>query len=1053
MHKLLLLVPMALLSLFAYSQVKVEGDVRDAADGQPLSGATILIKGRTGGVSTNSSGKFSISVPNTDAVLIFSSLGYVKKEVRVGGQLTINVSLSREESELRSVVVTAMNIKRQKKALGYAVADAAAKDIAGFGETNAMASLAGKLAGVSVSGTTAGPTGSTRISIRGVRELLGNNQPLYVIDGVPAVNRNIGSADQNGGFDLGDGLSDINPNDVESITVLKGASAAALYGSRALNGVILITTKGGRARKGIGVEFSSNLTIDRVNTKLDEVQKIYGQGNNGLVQRTAAEANNITASWGPKYSEQDSIIQRDGTKRPYKYLPDNMQDFFRDGLTWMNTVAMSGGNDMANFRASYSNISNTDVSPKAGFNRNTFMLRGEVKLTDKLTVEGKGTLVFEDVTNRPALTDDVNNLGNGLLAIAGNFDQAWLKEYQTPSGQYINYTGNQYRANPYWTLNKTANSSDKKRVGGSMTVKYKFSDRLSAQINAGTDFYTFNFENFYDKFTPSRDGGLLQIRTISMQEDNYNAMINYNTPIWKDIKLNAMVGGNIMRASNSDRNITGQEIIVPGKNLIANFSTVRVIDAPEGNTNRAMHSIFGNTEFSWKDQVFLNFQARNDWTSTLPKGNWSYFYPAVDLSWVASESFDLTNSPISYAKLRTSFGKVGSDAIPGNTAFYYAMTGLSMNGKAMGEILGNVIPNDKIRPLFKISQEYGAEIGLLKDRLSLDFTYYNEVTKDAIVMLPIAQTSGYNFAILNAAKLKNRGVEFLLRATPVKTSSFRWDLSFNYAKNRNTVQELAEGLQAYVAAEARWAGATITGDVGETFGSIKGLDFKYNEKGQMYITPDGSSPIFTDKPVVLGNTTPDWTGGITNSFTWKGFELKAVIDIRVGGDIFSMTNMSLYAQGAHPATLPGRDPWNEYSRELRAWQDAGSPAGQQPEQKNRGYIAPGVYDNGTPNNIAVSPSTWWVKVANNTPRPFIYDGGYVKLRDIGINYTFPKSLFKRMPVQSITVGVIGRNLWIIHKNTPNIDPESNYNNGNGQGFEYGSLPGRKRFGFNLFVKF
>ncbi len=372
MHKLLLLVPMALLSLFAYSQVKVEGSVRDAADGQPLSGATVLIKGKTGGASTNSAGKFSITVPNTDAVLVISSLGFVSKEVRVGAQVSIDVTLSREESELKSVVVTALNIKRQKGALGYAVSEATAKDIAGFGETNAMQSLAGKLAGVTITGTTAGPTGSSRITIRGVRELLGNNQPLYVIDGVPAVNGNIGSADQNGGFDLGDGLSDINPNDVESITVLKGASAAVLYGSRALNGVVLITTKSGRGRKGIGVEFSSNMTVDRVNTKLDEVQKLYGQGNNGLLPRTVGEAPNIVDSWGPRYTEADSILQRDGTMRPYKYIDGNMKDFFRHGITWLNTVAVTGGNEHANMRASYSNISSKDVNPKAGFSRNTF---------------------------------------------------------------------------------------------------------------------------------------------------------------------------------------------------------------------------------------------------------------------------------------------------------------------------------------------------------------------------------------------------------------------------------------------------------------------------------------------------------------------------------------------------------------------------------------------------------------------------------------------------------------------------------------------------------
>lgn len=1045
--KLQLLLLLACLSVGAMAQFKVEGEVKDA-DGQPLVGASILVKGKTGGVSTTAGGKYSITVPDKNATLVVSFLGYESREIPVKGQAVLNIELIREESQLRSVVVTALGIKRQKSSLGYAVSDIASKDIAGFGEPNAMSSIAGKVAGVNITGTTAGPTGSSRVIIRGIRELQGSNQPLYVIDGVPAVNGNIGSANENGGFDLGDGISDINPNDIETISVLKGASAAALYGSRALNGVVLITTKSGRGKKGLGIEYSSSLTIDQVSTKLDEVQKIYGQGNNGLVQRTAIEANNITASWGPKYTDLDSIVQRDNKKRPYKYIKNNVQDFFRNGITAMNTISLTGGNDRSNMRASYSNVSSRDIAPKSGYSRNTFSFRGETKITDQLTIEAKGSLMVENVTNRPALTDDVNNIGNGLLAIAGNFDQAWLQDYQNLDGSYINYTGNQYRANPYWTLNKTTNDSRKQRVGGSLVATYKFDDHWSVTASGGTDFYTFNFENFYDKFTPSRDGGLLLLNEMKVKEDNYQGMINFNTSLNKDLKLGVMAGGNIMKFDRDQTVTQGSEIIVPGKNLITNFTQVKV--TPE-NPRKEIQSLFGNVNLGFRDYLYLNLQGRNDWSSTLPGDNRSYFYPSADLSMILTNAFNIKSDVLNYAKLRTSFGQVGGDTDPYKTAFLYSLTGTSMGSAPMGEILGSLIPNPNLKPQRKTSFEIGADIGILNDRIALDFTYYNEVTNDALLDLPIPQSSGFSFATLNAAKLRNSGVEILLKTTPVRTNyGLRWDLSFNYSKNTNTVVDLYEGVETYTVAEARWAGATIVAEKGKPFGTIMGNDFVYNDKGQRVHGADGL-PLFTDAPVAIGNSLPDWTGGIINSVSYKGFEFKAVLDIRVGGDIFSMSNMTMYLQGAHPATVAGRDSWNQYSKERRAAEDAGQNPDNVP-QNGRGYVGEGVNEAGAANTVPVNPSNYWGKIGNNIPKPFIYNGGFVKLRDVGINYTLPKSLFKKLPVQSITVGIIGRNLWIIQKDTPNIDPESNYNNGNGQGFEYGSLPGRKRFGFNVLIK-
>lgn len=1026
----------------------VSGVVRDTG-GATLPGVSVRLKGGSKTTVTNEQGRYTLEVTGENNILNFSFLGYATREIAVGNQTTIDVVLIEREEIMDDVVVTALGIQRQKRSLGYAVSDVSGDDVTGFGEPNAISALQGKVAGVNISNTTAGATGSSRVVIRGIRELQGSNQPLYVIDGVPAVNGNIGSADQHGGFDLGDGLADLNPNDIESVSVLKGASAAVLYGSRALNGVILITTKSGKGKKGLGIEYNSSLTTDHISTRLDERQKIYGQGSNGLLPRDVTQAGNITSNWGPRYSDMSTIIQRDGQERPYEYLDNNVQNFFRTGVTAMNTFSLTGGNENHNLRFSYSNVANKDIIPTSGYDRNNFSFRGESKIADRLTLEVKASLMNEKVRNRPALTDDVNNIGNGLIGLAGNFDQAWLQHYANEDGTYINYTGNQYRANPYWTINRTRNDSKKVRTGGSANLVYQIDDNWSAMASAGTDFYNFEFTNFYDLHTPTRTGGQLQLNDMKVREDNFQAMVNFNKEINSSFTVGAMLGGNIMKFNREQTITQGSEIISPGKMLITNFRELRIDPL---HPRKEIQSVFGNVEMGYNNYLFLNLQARNDWSSTLPKGNNSYFYPAADLAFVLSDALDIQSNVLNYAKLRTSYGQVGSDTDPYKTDFLYNLTGLSMNGMPMGEILGDVIPNANLKPQRKNSFEIGADLSFWKNRVNLDVTYYNETTKDVLLDVPVPSSTGYARASLNLATLKNKGVEILLKTTPVSLeNSFKWDLSFNFAKNYNTVVDLSENIPTYQVAEARWAGATIIAEKGKPFGTILGRDFLRDEAGNIIHAADGKAK-FTDGPVAIGNSLPNWTGGLTNSFSYKGIEFRATLDIRKGGSLFSMTNMMMYDNGSHLATQDGRDSWNEYYMERRAAQDADLDP-ESVDRKDRGFIGAGVNENGEPNDVSLNPAEYWGHVATNIPAPFVYDGGYIKLRDVGVSYTLPQSVIKGLPIQSASIGVIGRNLWIMHKNAPNIDPESNYNNGNGQGFEYGSLPGRRSIGFNLNVRF
>ncbi|WP_164108785.1 MULTISPECIES: SusC/RagA family TonB-linked outer membrane protein [Sphingobacterium] len=1030
------------------SQHAVSGVVRDEK-GTPMSGVGVRVKGTNVGTVTAAGGLFSLQVPTQDAVLIFSFLGYNSKEVTVNKQSQLQVTLTEKPEILDDVVVTALGIKRQKKELGYAVSDIDGKDITGFGETNAIASLAGKVAGVSVSTTTNGPSSSSRVVIRGIRELQGSNQPLYVIDGVPAVNGNIGSADKDGGFDLGDGLGDINPNDIENISVLKGASAAVLYGSRALNGVILITTKNGAYKKGLGIDFNSTLTTETISTKFDEEQKIYGQGSNGLLPRDATNSNNIASSWGPRFTDAETIFQKDGSVRPYKYIKNNIQDFFQTGVTAMNTISLTGGNKDHNLYASYSNVTNKDIVPTGKFDRNNISFKGSSKIFDQLTLDVKGSLMFEKVKNRPALTDDINNIGNALLNIAANFDQSWLQNYQNEDGSYIDYTGNPYRANPYWTLNKTLNDSKKVRTGGSANLTYKFNENWSANASAGTDFYKFDFFNFYDLYTPNRAGGSLRMNQLNVREDNFQALLNFSKDISSKFKVDAMAGGNIMKFNRDQILTNGAEINAPGKPLITNFREVQVIPS---NPRKEIQSLFGNVMFGYNQFLFLNLQGRNDWSSTLPKGNNSYFYPAADLSVVLSDAFNFSSSAVNYAKLRTSYGQVGSDTDPYKTSFMYSLTGQSMNGLPMGEILGDVIPNAKLKPQRKNSFEVGADLSFFQNRIGLDFTYYNEITKDVLLDLPVNETTGFRFASLNAAKLKNTGVEILLKSTVLSLeNSFKWNLSLNFAKNYNTVLDITSGLDAYTVAEARWAGTTIIAEKGKPFGSIIGRTFVLDEQGRRVHDNQGI-PIYTTDPQTLASTLPDWTGGMTNSFQFKGFELRTVIDIRKGGSMYSITNRTMHENGTHLNTQEGRDSWNEYNQERRAFENAGGDP-DEINRNNRGFVGAGVNEKGEANTIGVDPYIYWRSVVDNTATPFIYDGGYVKLRDVGLSYTLPKGMIKNFPLHNLSLGIVGRNLWIMSKHVPNIDPESNYNNGNGQGLEYGSLPGRRSIGFNLKASF
>lgn len=1054
--------------LFAFALVAqgqqrlITGTVTDFQENLTLPGVSVVVKDTGRGTITNAQGQYEI-MASPGEVLVFSFVGMITEEIMIEERDILNVVLIQDIAFLDEVVVTALGISREAKALGYSVTTVSGDQISQTGEVNPISSLAGKVAGLDITETTAGPSGSRRVVIRGISEIMGNNQPLYVIDGVPVENTSLGQATEWGGFDLGDGTADLNPEDIESISVLKGPSASALYGSRALNGVILITTKSGStARPGMGIEFTSTTTFDVVSTKLNEYQTTYGQGSNGLLPRSGQMANNVTSAWGPRLNPDSLILQRDGELRPYTLVKDNIQGFFDVGTTTQNTISITQNAENASMRFSYGNVYNNDIVPGSGLVRNNFSLRGTSSIADFIQLDSRVAYTTERVNNRPAMADAVNNIGNGLVGLAPNVDQAWLQTYADEEGNYIDYTGNQYRANPYWTLNRTRNRSSRDRITGFISANINLFKGLNLRVRSGIDQYNFEIYNFYDLHTPTRTGGQLAENSYRVREMNHEALLIYDTNLSDDLTFSASFGGNIMQSKTEITDILSTEINAPGKISMINFQNSSTTPSLY---RKEIHSLYGYLQWGYRSFLFLDVTGRNDWSSTLPMDNNSFFYPSVSASVVPTEVIDFNLPWLTFAKLRGSWAQVGGDTDPYKLHLTYSMYGRSHLGYPLGSITGNLLPNMNLLPQTATSYELGTDLRFFNNRMALDFTYFNQSTTDQILQVQTPEVMGFQNAIINSGDIRNTGVELLLSGRPVQTSDFSWDVSVNFSKINNEVIKLADDYDVITIADARWAGVRIVAREGSEFGIIQGRGFKRDPHGN--IIHENGLPTFTDEPVELGSILPDWTGGIHNTFSYKGITVRASIDFRIGGDIYSITNRQMYLGGTHAKTEAGREAFNDwaYRNEMQRidWIEGGNAADDYEQlPMDGGFIGKGVmivgYDeNDNPiyeeNDVFVNPQQYWQHYATDVGEGNIYDASYIKLRDLSIGYTLPRRLLGNLPVESITVSAVGRNLFILHKNVPNIDPESSYNNSNGQGLEYGSLPTRRHYGFNLNVKF
>ena len=1046
MKRKLLLLSLFLVFAAAWQAVAQErtvtGRVTSAEDATALPGVNVVVRGSSSGTVTDAQGRYSISVGD-GVTLVYSFVGLTTQEIAVGNQSTIDVQMVADVRQLTEVVVTALGIEREQKSLGYSVQEIQGETVARVKDANVLNSLQGRIAGVQVQGNPGALGGSSRVLIRGARSVSGENQPLIVIDGVPLDNSNFNTTDTQrgaGGVDYGNAAQYINPEDIETYSVLKGPNAAALYGNRAANGAIVITTKKGRARKGIGVNVSSDIQFQDL-LVLPDYQNEYGGGagpfgRNAQGQDVVRFA--VDESWGPRldgrpvrqwYSYDPTIPEYFGQTTPWVAQPDNVRDFYQTGLQNTNSISLNGGNEKGTFRLGYTNLNARGIMPNSDLQRHTLSFNGGLNLTDKLKTSIGVNYVANQATGRPVQGYDgvivqFNHFGQRQME-TDLLDRYWI----TPTGEQRTWNRRsagdpfpQYADNPYWIRRKNFQNDQTQRVFGNATLSYEFIQGLTLTGRVLNDYYLDRREDRIANGSVAQSFYTEELREV--QEINTDLILSFNRELSELFSLNALVGGNI-RKNRYLRNVTST---VGGLSVPDFFNVENSVERPTVDDNldrRRINSVFGQASIGFRDMIFLEGTLRNDWTSTLPAGNNSFLYPSVNASFVISEIGALKgNNVLSFGKLRVGYAQVGNDADqPYRTQLtYQPRVNFGPNPSYRVPLVRN---NLALKPEATNSFEVGLETRFLQDRLTFDASYYSTVSTDQIFEVPISGASGYTSQVINAGKVTNKGLELSLNATPVQTTDFTWTVGVNWARNRNKLVELAPGISNYRLANGPF-GASINARVGEPLGTIVGIDYVYNN-GRKVVDENGVY-AFSPTQVPLGSVLADWTGGLNTGLTWKGLSLNALLTGQMGGKLYSLSSLFGKYSGMMQETT------DDNIRQL--W-----------------MIADGVKENAdgsfSENDIEVRPQDFFSSMFGHGAA-FVYDASFVKLRELSLGYSLPQSLIGKTPFNTVTVSVIGRNLALLYSRVPHVDPESaTAGSGNIQGYEGGALPSLRSYGFSI----
>ncbi|WP_246255628.1 SusC/RagA family TonB-linked outer membrane protein [Cyclobacterium plantarum] len=1053
-------------ALWAQSRT-VQGLVTESSNGEPVLGASVLIQGTTRGTVTDLDGRYELEVPSNEAILVFSYIGFQSKELVVGNRSTIDVVLEYSSEELSEVVVTALGVERETKALGYSVQAVDGDRFTEARETNVMNSLSGRVAGVQITNSSSGIGGSSRVTIRGESSLnINANQPLFVVDGVPISNNIVGSSGSgNQEVDYGNPAGEINPDDIASMSILKGPAAAALYGSRAANGAILITTKSGKNKKGLGVSINSNTTFDTP-LVLPDWQDKYGQGNNGLFSFVngagAGIADGVDESWGPEMDQGTTIPQFDSprsvagfrggdlnapegstiTPTPWVSQPNNIKDFFQTGVTLSNNVSIASGNEKSNFRFSWTNLDQKGTIPNTDLKRNTLAFNGTSNITDRLTITTAINYQKTNSGNRPSISYGTESLMYLWIWYGRQINTGNLRNYWMPGlegRQQFNYNYN-YHDNPYFNVYENTNGQSKDRVFGNVVANYKILDKLNLMVRTGLDQYN-DLRDRKRAFSTMRFPlGSYREDAVYFSERNTDFLLTYSETENVKWSYSLSLGGNQMVQENRFTRTMAPQLLIPG---IYNFTNTAVnLQVDHMVSEKRINSIYGFSQIGYNNILFLDITGRNDWSSTLPVGNNSYFYPSATMSGIISDMVTLPEA-VSFFKVRAAYAEVGNDTNP------YSLTNVFNPATAWGSIQSktesNRLANASLKPERTGSFEIGADLRLLKGRLGLDFTYYDNRTRNQIIPIELDISTGYASRIINAGEIQNNGVELVLSGSPIqKVNGLKWNVMANFTRNRSKVLELTDDLDTYSMVGRN--GATIQARIGERMGNIYGRGFaRVTDTNSPYfgqiIHNTSGTPLTATELVFQGNYNPDWMLGIQNNFNYKRLSFGFLFDIRYGGIVVSRTKTIGSTSGQLEETLLGRE--NGYDLSI----------------EGNGIISPGVIQTSdgsyVPNEMKISSRDWHNRYyERSNVEAAKYDASFVKLREITLGYNLPGAAMSKLPFQEARFSLVARNLALWTEN-PHFDPETMSMSGGTliPGVEDMAFPSTRSIGFNLNLKF
>lgn len=1042
------------------SKRKITGKVLDEAQ-QPMIGVTVAVKGSTTRAVTDIDGNYQLQTSETAPVLQFSYLGYKTKEVKASGKDAITTTMDVDSKALDEVVVTALGIKRDKKMLGYSVQDIKSDALNTTGDPSVVGALSGKVAGLQMNTASTGLGGSTKITIRGNSSLTDNNQPLWIVDGVPFSDNNTSNASAYGGYDRGGTSLDINPDDIESISVLKGPNAAALYGSRAGNGVILVTTKKGANKSGFGVSYNGNFTWSSVSQAI-KMQNRFGQGSNGAVnyKRNASgdiEGLNGELSFGPELDGHEEYNWY-GTKSPYQYTGDKLRDYFKTGFSQFHTVALGNNSEKGHYRLSIGYNDNKGLFKNETLDKLSIDLNAGTVVNKYLSLDGKISLSHMKACNRPLL--GLNGEVAQLLLIPGNVSLRSLEENQSSETQiHRNWFGpNQHYSNPYYVRHRYKNSDERWRAFGYYGANINLLDNLKLNAKYSFDYYrtrlqTSDLSLADQAITTGTSTWQEKITTDGMQrgeenhfEHNIQMLLLGNNQLTPKLRVDYSLGGNVMYQKYELFQGGVQNML--NKDVWVYNTGGKLVSGGDNGFNRAMYSMFASAQLAYSEYLSLDLTARNDWSSTLPKGQNSFFYPSASISFMFSDFMKSIDKPlpswVTFAKIRTSLAQVGKDPSPYNL---YNTRKFEFESGIRKPVVNTIKMNDMLKPEIKTSYELGLDMKFLNNRLGFDFTYYYSVTRNQSMLVDAAAPWSQQW--VNAGKILNRGVEMMVYTTPIQTKDLTFNLNMNFAHNRSIVKELAPGVQRiYFNGDNNMpvrVGAVVGGKLGDIYANNL---MKRNDAGQVIVNAQGLPQPATGNGNLeqyllsnpIGNIQPDLLMSVTPSLTFKGISLTAMFDMRFGGSIMSVSEGMATSVGTSERTL-NRGEYKEISG-----------------VKDYYMVVPGVKEDGSINDIPVSAQAYYstigiYKSQKGYAEEFIHSASYIKLKELSLGYSFPQRMLKKTPFTALKLSFVARNLCFLMKHTPG-NPDGGYDTTMfSQALDFAAVPYTRTFGFSINVGF